>query len=48
LPGSGSVALTSCLVFCPVLDLRSIADGGERVMSGGAGDASAMVDGFVA
>jgi len=43
--------LTSCLVFCPVVDLRSRADGEERSMSGSIGgrdDVAALVDGFVA
>jgi integrase/recombinase XerD len=42
--------LTSCLVFCPVVDLRSTADVGERVVSGSIGPsgADALVDGFVA
>jgi integrase/recombinase XerD len=39
--------LTSCLVFCPVLDLPSIADAAERVLSHPTVDTAALVDGFV-
>jgi integrase/recombinase XerD len=45
--GSSLTWLRSCLVFCPVLDLRSIADGGERSVTGDHDGAAALVDGFV-